>query len=113
MVSRKLSIIAGQAATALQVGTPDEVNEFFPPIYLIFLAALGPGVLSASNRNEYQKQQIKFLGSKAWRVSRIVCGMCDSRHVANPIGLHGLLRGELYYSVSNLNCEQINQNYEM
>jgi hypothetical protein len=31
---------------------PDEVNEFFP-IYLI----LGPGVYSASDRNEYQKQK--------------------------------------------------------
>jgi hypothetical protein len=31
------------------------VIEFFS-IYLILLAALGPGVYSASNRNEYQKQ---------------------------------------------------------
>jgi hypothetical protein len=35
---------------------PDEVNEFFS-IYLILPAALGPGVYSASNRNEYQKQK--------------------------------------------------------
>jgi hypothetical protein len=34
---------------------PDEVNEFLS-IYLILLAALGPAVHSASNRNEYQKQ---------------------------------------------------------
>jgi hypothetical protein len=34
---------------------PDEVNEFFP-IYLSLPAALGSGVYSASNRNEYQKQ---------------------------------------------------------
>jgi hypothetical protein len=27
------------------------------PIYLILPAALGPGVYSASNRNEYQKQE--------------------------------------------------------
>jgi hypothetical protein len=26
-------------------------------IYLILLAAVGPGVYSASNRNEYQKQE--------------------------------------------------------
>jgi hypothetical protein len=26
-------------------------------IYLILLASVGPGVLSASNRNEYQKQK--------------------------------------------------------
>jgi hypothetical protein len=34
----------------------DKVNYFFS-IYLIFPAALGPGVYSASNRNEYQKQK--------------------------------------------------------
>jgi hypothetical protein len=33
---------------------PDEVNF---SIYLILPAALGPGVHSASNRNEYQKQK--------------------------------------------------------
>jgi hypothetical protein len=33
---------------------PDEVKCFK---YLIFLAVLGPGVYSASNRNEYQKQK--------------------------------------------------------
>jgi hypothetical protein len=35
---------------------PDEVNELFS-IYLILPAAQGPGVYSASNRNEYQKQK--------------------------------------------------------
>jgi hypothetical protein len=34
--------------------TPDEVIGFFS-IDLILLAALGPGVYSASNRNEYQE----------------------------------------------------------
>jgi hypothetical protein len=33
---------------------PDEVIGFFP-IDLILPAALGPGVYSASNRNEYQE----------------------------------------------------------
>jgi hypothetical protein len=33
---------------------PDEVNDFFS-IYLILPDALGLGVHSASNRNEYQK----------------------------------------------------------
>jgi hypothetical protein len=32
------------------------------PIYLIFPAALGPGVYSASNRNEYQKQTNNVAG---------------------------------------------------
>jgi hypothetical protein len=33
---------------------PDEVIGFFS-LYLILPAALGPGVYSASNRNEYQE----------------------------------------------------------
>jgi hypothetical protein len=33
---------------------PDEMNFY---IYLILPATLGPGVQSASNRNEYQKQK--------------------------------------------------------
>jgi hypothetical protein len=40
------------------------VNEF-SSIYLILPAAIGSGVYSASNRNEYQKQEIMFLGSRA------------------------------------------------
>jgi hypothetical protein len=40
---------------------PGEVNEFFS-IYLILPAALGPGVHSASNRNEYQKQRKNVSG---------------------------------------------------
>jgi hypothetical protein len=36
---------------------PDEVNDFFFSIYLILPAALGPGVHSACNRNEYQKEK--------------------------------------------------------
>jgi hypothetical protein len=38
---------------------PDEVNF---SIYLILPAALGPGVYSVSNRNEYQKQKNKVSG---------------------------------------------------
>jgi hypothetical protein len=40
---------------------PDDVNEVFS-IYLILLAALGPGVYSASNRNQYQKQKNNVSG---------------------------------------------------
>jgi hypothetical protein len=36
--------------------SPGEVIELFS-IYLILPAALGPGVYSASNRNEYRKQK--------------------------------------------------------
>jgi hypothetical protein len=39
---------------------PDEVKFL---IYLILPATLGPGVHSASNRNEYRKKKM-FLGSK-------------------------------------------------
>jgi hypothetical protein len=48
--------------TMLQVGVsrPDEVIDRF--ILLILPAALGPGVYSASNRNEYQKQGKKVSG---------------------------------------------------
>jgi hypothetical protein len=38
------------------------MNNF--SIYLILPAAVGPGVHSASNRNEYQKQKKMFLGSR-------------------------------------------------
>jgi hypothetical protein len=47
----------GHYATSRKVmgSRPDEMNGFFS-IYLILPAALDPGVHSASNRNEYQKQ---------------------------------------------------------
>jgi hypothetical protein len=40
----------------------DEVDDFFYIIYLILPAALGPGLHSASNRNEYQKQKNNVSG---------------------------------------------------
>jgi hypothetical protein len=36
--------------------------KFFFPIYLIFSATIGPGVYSASNKNEYQKQKNNVSG---------------------------------------------------
>jgi hypothetical protein len=49
----------GHCATSWKIAglIPGEVIEFFP-IYLI-PAALGPGVYSASNRNEWQKRKKK------------------------------------------------------
>jgi hypothetical protein len=41
--------------------SPNEVIEFFS-IYIILPATLGPGVHSASNRNEYQKQKNNISG---------------------------------------------------
>jgi hypothetical protein len=64
------------------------VNDF--SIYLTLLAALGAGIYSASNRNEYQKQKIMFLRSRARPVRKadnltaicepIVYTMWDPRH---------------------------------
>jgi hypothetical protein len=42
---------------------PVEVIAFFQ-IILILIVALGTGLYSASNRNEYQKQKNMFLGNK-------------------------------------------------
>jgi hypothetical protein len=39
----------------------DEVNQFFS-IYLILPVTLGPGVYSASHRNEYHKQKNNVSG---------------------------------------------------
>jgi hypothetical protein len=39
-------------------------SELLFSIYLILQAALGPGVYSASNRNEYQKQKNNVSGEK-------------------------------------------------
>jgi hypothetical protein len=44
---------------------PDEVNEFSFSIYLFLPAAIGPGVHSASNRNEYQKQKNYVSGEQS------------------------------------------------
>jgi hypothetical protein len=45
----------------LDISRPDEVNDIFL-VYLILPAALDPGVYSASNRNEYQKQNSNVSG---------------------------------------------------
>jgi hypothetical protein len=42
----------------------DEVNAFFS-MYLSLSAVLGSGVHSASNRNEYQKQENHVSGGRA------------------------------------------------
>jgi hypothetical protein len=47
------------------------VNEFFFSIYLILPAALAPGVHSASNRNENQKEKYCFLGVERGRCGEL------------------------------------------
>jgi hypothetical protein len=39
------------------------------PVYLILPAALGPGVQSASNRNEYQKHKNNVSGEQSAAVA--------------------------------------------
>jgi hypothetical protein len=59
------AVVKAYAASRKVTGSrPDEVSEFFP-IYLILPAALGPGVHSASNRNEYQKQKNNVSGEQS------------------------------------------------
>jgi hypothetical protein len=59
----RLMSAVGHSVTSRKVSgsRPDEVNEFLS-IYLILPAALDPGIDSASNRNEYQKQKNKVSG---------------------------------------------------
>jgi hypothetical protein len=40
----------------------EPISELIFSIYLILQAALGPGVYSACNRNEYQKQKSSVSG---------------------------------------------------
>jgi hypothetical protein len=42
--------------------SPHDVIDFLLSTYLILPAALSPGVYSASNRNEYQKQKSNVSG---------------------------------------------------
>jgi hypothetical protein len=57
-------------------------------IILILPAALGPGIYSASNRNEDQTKKYKiYSGSRAQPVRET---MWDPQHLT---GLHGLLQG--------------------
>jgi hypothetical protein len=46
-------------------GFETRLGEWFLSIYLILLAGLGPGVYSASNRNEYQKQKNNVSGGQS------------------------------------------------
>jgi hypothetical protein len=68
-------------------------------IYLILQAALGPGVSSASIRNECQKQknasrEQRAVGASDWQPYRRLWADCldnvGSLTCRNPIGLHGL-----------------------
>jgi hypothetical protein len=71
---------------------------FFFPIYLIRPAALGPGVHSASKRNEYRKQKKKIWGLGRGRCVGLttirssvnqLSRQCGILNISQPIGLHG------------------------
>jgi hypothetical protein len=71
-------------------------------IYLTIPAALGPGVYSASNRNEYQKQKNvsgkqNEAGAYGWQPYRHLWLDCldnvGSLASQDPTGIHGLLPG--------------------
>jgi hypothetical protein len=50
-------------------GFETQWDSWILSIYLNLPATLGPGIYSACNRNEYQKQKRKILfGSRAWPV---------------------------------------------
>jgi hypothetical protein len=74
--------------------SPDKVNYFFFSIYVIFPAALGPAICSASNRNEYHKQKNMFLSSRTRPARKAHCvDNVGSSTSHNPISLNGLLLG--------------------
>jgi hypothetical protein len=58
------SIVVRHCATSWKV-TGSRPNEVSFSIYLILPATLGPGVYSASNRNEYQKQRNNVSGEQS------------------------------------------------
>jgi hypothetical protein len=69
-------------------------------IDLILPAALGPGVHSASNRNEYQEYSWEVKGGRRVRltnlppsVSRLSRANVGASTSHNPTGLDGLLQG--------------------
>jgi hypothetical protein len=76
-------------------GFETQRGEWIFSNYLTLSAALGPGVYSASNRNEHQKQ--REAGAYGWQPYRHLWTDClynvQSSTSYNPIGLHGLLRG--------------------
>jgi hypothetical protein len=81
-IRRSVVVTSRRVASSI----PDEVNEFFPPFYLILPAAIGCGVNSASNRNEYQKQKNVSVNRLCGLVVRVpgyttelYCASCEVR----------------------------------
>jgi hypothetical protein len=75
-------------------GFETRVGHWISSIYLILPSATGPGVYSASNRNEYQKYKKKcFLGVELGNLWAHCLDNVGSLTSHNHVGLHGLLRG--------------------
>jgi hypothetical protein len=78
-------------------------GKLISTIYLILPAALGPGVHSPSNRNEYPKQKnnvsVKVERGRCVGLTTLVQSVsrlsrqCEILTLHNPIGFYGLLRG--------------------
>jgi hypothetical protein len=89
------------------------VNEFFS-IHLIVPAAIGSGVYSAFERNEYQSVQMMFLRSRAWPVRRAYLTVIVSRlsrqcgilNISQPYGSPRPVTGiDLIYSSTRMPVE--------
>jgi hypothetical protein len=82
-------------------GFKTRLGERFLSIFLILPAALGPGVHSASNKNEYQRENVSgdyiAAGAWGWQPHRHLSGdsldNVGSLTSHNLTGLHGRLRG--------------------
>jgi hypothetical protein len=85
-------------------GFETQWGEWLLSIYLILPAALGLGVYSTSNRNEYRVRNKHVSGERAQPVreaDNLTAHCVDSVGSStshNPIGLHGMLLGLIYFS---------------
>jgi hypothetical protein len=73
-------------------GFETRCGELIFSIYLILSAALGPGVYSASNRNEYQKQKNNFHASHA-TLPMVTLNISPSTTLAFDFGLDHPVHG--------------------
>jgi hypothetical protein len=83
-------------------------------IYLILLPTIGSGIYSASNRNVYLIQKHVSGEQSNYQLVRLTMSPTTLKSVSslippNPIGLHGLLRGQFYYFICRW-CSYLRRN---